>query len=328
MNTKERENSFQKFSAFSHPITNTKLQQSDKGLLGDDEILFPLVTNRVVDFISPYSATSYDEANLEMYNAPASTEIYRNFLDWLFLSFKETEEEFRKKILRHLNLSIGDKVLITSVGLGDDIPIIQKNIGSTGEIHAQDISKSMILLAEQKNTDDNVMFSISNGNSLPYADQYFDAAFHFGGINLFGDTRKAIAELSRVCKTGGRVVFGDESIAPHLRDTEYAKVAINNNNLWGVETPLNLLPHNANDIQLNYILGNCFYVISFTNGTGLPFMNIDIEHKGLRGGSARTRYYGQLEGVTEITKKKLIKKASESKTSVHNLLETILNKAL
>ena len=98
--------------------------------------------------------------------------------------------------------------------------------------------------------------------------------------------------MSRVCKTGGRVVFGDESIAPHLRGTEYAKIAINNNNLWGVETPLNLLPYNANDIQLNYILGNCFYIISFTNGTGFPFMNIDIEHKGIRGGSARTRYYG------------------------------------
>lgn len=69
MNTKEREKSFQKFSAFSHPITNTKLQQSDKGLLGDDGILFPLVNNRVIDFISPYLATSYDEANLEMYNA-------------------------------------------------------------------------------------------------------------------------------------------------------------------------------------------------------------------------------------------------------------------
>ena len=96
----------------------------------------------------------------------------------------------------------------------------------------------------------------------------------------------------------------------------------------GVETPLNLLPYNANDIQLNYILGNCFYIISFTNGTGFPFMNIDIEHKGIRGGSARTRYYGQLEGVTEITKKKLIKKARESKTSVYNLLETIINKAI
>jgi len=295
---KEKAEMLKKFSAFCHPNTHTKLSLCDKGLLGEDGILFPFLTRRVVDFISPFSATIYDEANLEMYNAPASAEIYRNFLDWLFLTFNEKEEEFRIKILKYLNLSKGDKVLITSIGLGDDISIIQKFIGRTGEIHAQDISKSMVLLAEQKNTDGNVMFSISNGNTLPYVDNYFDSVFHFGGINLFGDTRKAISELSRVCKTGGRVVFGDESIAPHLRGTEYAKVAINNNKLWEAETPLNLLPHNANDIQLNYILGNCFYVICFTNGNGFPFMNSDIEHKGLRGGSARTRYYGHIEGVT------------------------------
>lgn len=126
--TNERESAeiCQKFSAFSHPITHTKLRQCDIGLLGDDGVLFPFQNNRVIDFISPYSATSYDEANLEMYNAPASTDIYRNFLDWLFLTFNETEEDFRQKLLKHLNLSRGDKVLVTSVGLGDDIPIIQK----------------------------------------------------------------------------------------------------------------------------------------------------------------------------------------------------------
>ena len=314
--------------AFIHPISHSKLNQSNEGLWGEDGVFFPFITDRIIDFISPYSSTSIDLANLEIYNAPPSTEIYRNFLDWLFSSFNETEEEFRQKLLKHLNLSKGNKVLITSIGLGDEISIIQKIVGSTGEIHAQDISKAMILLAEQKTADTNVIFSISNGNALPYADRYFDCVFHFGGINLFGDTRKAIAELSRTCKIGGRVVFGDEGISPNLRGTEYANIAINNNKLWGTETPLSLLPHNAHDIQLNYVLGNCFYLISFTNGSGFPYMNIDIEHKGLRGGSARTRYFGQLEGVTENTKRKLINKARESKTSIHNLLENIINKAI
>ncbi|MBM3515999.1 MAG: class I SAM-dependent methyltransferase [Alphaproteobacteria bacterium] len=150
----------------------------------------------------------------------------------------------------------------------------------------------MVLLAERKNTGANVVFSISNANTLPYSDRYFDAVFHFGGINLFGDTRKAIAEMARVCKIGGRVVFGDESIAPHLRGTEYANIAINNNRLWEAATPMDLLPHDAIDIQLNCVLGNCFYVIGFSIGDGLPYMNIDIKHKGTRGGSARTRYFG------------------------------------
>lgn len=317
-----------KYEAFIHPFTRSELHRVEMGMHCEDGMIFPSLYKNVFDFISPFSTTEYDKSNLEMYNAPASTEIYRNFLDWLFSTFGEDEIKFRERLIKYLNLSVGHKVLLTSVGLGDDIPLIQKYIGANGVLHAQDISKEMVLLAAKKNEGSNLMFSISNGNALPYADDYFDAVFHFGGINLFGDTKKAITEMSRVCKVNGRVVFGDEGIASHLRETEYAKIAINNNKLWDAKTPLDLLPHCANEIQLNCILGNCFYVISFTKGDGFPFMNIDIKHKGLRGGTARTRYYGQIEGVTEDTKNKLIDKAKILNTSVHSLLEKIINDAI
>lgn len=313
-------------SAFMCPVSRSTLTHTEDGLVNSDGVLFPYINNRTVDFIRPFSQTVYDAENLRMYNASASTEIYRNFLDWLFATFNENEFVFREKLLSFLNLSVGDKVLITSVGLGDDIQVLSKYVGPSGEIHAQDISKSMILLANSKVDNDNVTFSVSNGNLLPYRDGYFDAAFHFGGINLFGDTRKAISELARVCKTGGRVVFGDEGVAPHLRGTEYAKIAINNNKLWEAHAPLELLPSNAHNIQLNYILGNCFYVIGFDVGDGLPYMNIDIKHKGMRGGSARTRYFGQIEGVTDESKTKLLTKARELNISAHDLLEDMISR--
>jgi hypothetical protein len=72
-------------------------------------------------------------------------------------------------------------------------------------------------------------------------------------------------------------------------------------------------------------LGNCFYLIAFTPSTGFPEMNLDVQHKGTRGGSARTRYFGKLEGVTARTKEKLIQKAKERRISVHALLEEIIN---
>lgn len=320
----------QPYQAFMCPTTYSSLIPQEDGLVNGQGLLFPYVGHhkRIVDFIAPSVQTSEDSENLAMYNAPHSTEIYRNFLDWLFATFNETEEHFRRSLISHLRLSPRDKVLITGCGLGDDLALIAQAVGPEGEIHAQDISKAMVLEAEQKNKQDNVLFSISNGNQLPYVNQYFDAVFHFGGINLFGDTRKAIAELARVCKTGGRVVFGDESVAPHLRGSEYANIAINNNRLWAAETPLPLLPHNALDIQLNYILGNCFYVIGFTTGAGFPYMNIDVEHKGIRGGCARTRYFGQLEGVSEASKKKIYDIARERNISVHALLEQIIKETL
>jgi len=83
--------------------------------------------------------SSDDLANLKTYNASASVDVYRNFLDWLFATFDVSEADFRKSLLSLLRLSRGTKVLITSVGLGDDLPIVRRMVGPDGEVHAQDI---------------------------------------------------------------------------------------------------------------------------------------------------------------------------------------------
>jgi ubiquinone/menaquinone biosynthesis C-methylase UbiE len=282
----------------------------------------------VVDFIEPLLVNENDKLNLDAYNSPYSVDIYRNFLDWLFLTFGINEMDFRNEIISHLRLSEGQRVLIVSCGLGEDIPLLRQEVGVAGEIHAQDISKAMVLASADKNSQENVLYTISNAISLPYKSNYFDAVYHFGGINLFGNTKKAISELNRVCKNGGRVVFGDEGCAEHLRDSEYYEVAICNNKLWANKAPMADLPHGVSDVQLNYYLGNCFYLISFTSGDGVPYMNIDIPHKGRRGGTARTRYFGQLEGVTEVTKSKLQDRANALNISMHDLIELALKSHL
>lgn len=318
------------YQALATPDALSSLDLCQEGLKDTHNNIFKFATakSNVVDFIEPYVTSEYDRSNLQMYNSANSVEIYRNFLDWLFQTFNVQEQEFRVEILSHLKLSVGMKVLITGCGLGEDIPIVSKAVGLGGEIHAQDISKAMVLESAKNNTQPNTLFTISNANCLPYASGYFDAVFHFGGINLFGDTKKAIAELDRVCKKGGKVVFGDEGVAAHLRKTQYFDVAVCNNKLWVAEPPMDLLPHGALDVQLTYILGNCFYVIGFTSGEGFPYMNIDIPHKGTRGGTARTRYFGQLEGVSAETKAKVYTKARELNISAHQLLEDILRSKL
>lgn len=315
------------YEAFCDPSSLSDLNVSHIGLINNHNAIYKFIdsSSRVIDFIEPSIKNEFDNANLKIFDSEKSTEIYRNFLDWLFATFHEDEKTFRTNMLGRLKLSRGMKVLVTGCGFGDDLSLIREMIGEEGYVHAQDLSKSMVLEAGKLNTQRNICFSVSNANSLPYKSRYFDAVFHFGGINLFGDVKKAIAELERVCKVGGRVLFGDEGIAPHLRGTQYADIAINNNRLWAAEAPMNLLPHNAIEIDLTYILGNCFYLIAFTPSAGYPPMNIDIQHIGPRGGSARTRYFGQLEGVTEKTKEKLIQKAKEKGVSIHDLLEGIIN---
>lgn len=313
-------------AAFCDPITRAALDvREGLGLVNGDGVLYKFAeqSHRVVDFVEPLRLSEVDSANLDAYDSEHAAEIYRNFLAWLFETFGEHEETFRRDTLEYLNLSQGMKVLVTGCGLGEDLSLILEQVGTEGEVHAQDISRTMVLHACSQNHYSNILFSVSNANTLPYASRYFDAVFHFGGINLFGDVGKAIRELERVCKIGGRVLFGDEGIAPHLRGDQYAAIAINNNRLWAAEAPMHLLPKNAVDIVLRYVLGNCFYLISFTPTSGLPKMNIDVPHKGSRGGSARTRYFGQLEGVTQSTKEKIVAEAKTRNLSVHQYLEEV-----
>src|SRR5262249_47361876 len=151
---------------------------------------------------------------------------------------------------------------------------------------------------------------------------------HFGGLNEFPDRRLALAEMSRVVRQGGRVVVGDEGVAPWLRDTDYGRMAICNNKLWAMEPPLELLPASGADVNLTWVLGNCFYLIDFEVASGLTFINPDVPHKGQRGGSMRTRFYGQLEGISPDLKASAQEAARRDGVSISAWLESAIRKAL
>jgi ubiquinone/menaquinone biosynthesis C-methylase UbiE len=59
---------------------------------------------------------------------------------------------------------------------------------------------------------------------LPFADEAFDAVFHFGGVNLFNEPERAIREFVRVAKKGGIVAWGDESFSPNLPDNMQKRI--------------------------------------------------------------------------------------------------------
>lgn len=320
-------------SIYICPLTKESLYVHDDGLLRHDGTIYPFINTenniRIPNFLI---TNEYDKAvkqSLEMYDQENSSEIYRNFLSWLFQTFNESELSFRTNLIEKLKLTGGNKVLVTGCGLGNDIPPILNIIGSDGEVYANDLAAQMVvsvshhLMTHHPNSQ-SVFLSVCDAQILPFPSDFFDGAFHFGGINLFDNIKSAISEMERVVKPGGRVVFGDEGIAPWLRDTEYGRMAINNNLLWGRFAPIDLLPRNAVDVHLSWVLGNCFYVIDFEVSETGPSIDIDVSHKGCRGGSMRTRYFGQLEGVTEETKKYVIEDAQRKGISVHDWLEQVI----
>lgn len=268
------------------------------------------------------------------YTHANAAEIHDNAFKWLFASFGSDESILRRNLVSRLRLDKGQKVLITGVGAGNDLPYISEGLQGTGIVFAQDISKQMLLSGVERTKADarlsglKIHYSVSDATNLPFGDDVFDAAYHFGGINLFPSISKGISEMNRVVKPGGRVVIGDEGIAPWLKNKEYGKMIINNNALCSYDAPISYLPDTAREVNLSWELGYYFYVIDYTVSSSPLYLDIDVPHVGKRGGSIRTRYYGQLEGIDPALKHKVYSEAERNGVSRVEYLESLLKKSL
>lgn len=170
-------------------------------------------------------------------------------------------------------------------------------------------------------------FCVANSTHLPFPDDFFDALYSFGGLGEFPDIKKSLSEIARVTKVGGKVVVGDESMPPWLRETHFSKILTTTNPQFGAEVPLQQLPVEARDVRLQWIIGGVFYAIDFRVAEGEPTANFDFPIPGLRGGTYRTRYEGQLEGVTPETKQLYLQAAHKTQKSLHQWLEDVVKDA-
>jgi ubiquinone/menaquinone biosynthesis C-methylase UbiE len=71
--------------------------------------------------------------------------------------------------------------------------------------HAQGMDKSPAMINQAKINFPHLNFEQANIHNLPYADEYFDAVVAASLINIVPNKEKAMQEMVRVCKTGGKV---------------------------------------------------------------------------------------------------------------------------
>lgn len=217
---------------------------------------------------------------------------YNNFLNWLFKTFNTNEIDFRKNLFKDINFKKNQRVLITGVGNGGDLKFILQNYKKLNlKIYAQDLSFNLILNCSRKFKNKNIFYNLSNATSLPFKNNFFDHVFHFGGINLFGNYKKSIEEMERVVKVGGSVTYGDEGIAPWLRNTIYSDMLIVNNKLWKFKFKFKNISLNAKEVNIRYLLGNCFYLVNYIFDPDYKNkFNYELIHKSPRKGSILSRY--------------------------------------
>jgi ubiquinone/menaquinone biosynthesis C-methylase UbiE len=219
-------------------------------------------------------------------------EDYDSGIQWMRNAFSADEDATRAQMIDLLELAPGMRVLETGCGTGQDSWRIIERLGDGGELYATDLSPGMLRVARRRLAGYRCphQLVLCNGSYLPFADDEFDAAYHFGGINTFGERRRALLEMARVLKSGGRVVFGDEGIAPWQRRKRIGKILINANPLHAHAPPLAELPPAALDVRLRWIISNAFYAVDHRVGDAPPPVDLDppIPGKGDHG----SRYYG------------------------------------
>jgi len=321
------------------PVSHSALTATAAGAadLDDGELvsgagLHYAIRQGIPVFLPPAMLTPTEQETQTEYDASADQK-YDVALDWQFRSFYENEDDVRERMLSLLALDAGSRVLEIGCGTGRDSFRIARKLGPRGEFFLQDLSERMVLKTRQRFQENNeqrlprIEYFVSTARFLPFPDGYFDAVFHFGGFNNFSEPKKTLGEMTRIVKQNGHVVFGDEALPPWLEGTEYGEVIVTNNPLFKNKVPLDCLPQNARDVSLRWILGGCFYVIDFKVGDGPPPVDMDLPHKGWRGGTMRSRYYGRLEGVTPEARKMAIDAAKARGVSVHAWLDELVRRA-
>lgn len=198
---------------------------------------------------------------------------FAHFYDWFSviyapgarLTYNLFGEKGRRRILKHLE-PLGGRLLETSIGTGPNLPYFVIHPGVT-EIHGLDISAGQLAQCQRYAQKRGWQVELTHGNAeeLPYRDSSFDAVFHFGGINFFNDMKKAVDEMIRVVKPGGKVVFSDEGeqIAKAYEWTLPTFKRLFEGKRERVRAPVELVPSEMVGTQLEWLFGQRVYVIEF-----------------------------------------------------------------
>ena len=117
------------------------------------------------------------------------------------------------RVWKHIAVTLsgvreGSRVLDIAGGTGDLSKRYLKKIGEKGELWLTDINGEMLTVGRDRLIDDGFMPPLCqcDAESLPYPDNYFDCVTVAFGLRNMTHKGKALEEMHRVLKRGGRLI--------------------------------------------------------------------------------------------------------------------------
>ncbi len=102
----------------------------------------------------------------------------------------------------------GDRVLDVAGGTGDLSSAFAKRVGPTGEVWLTDINNAMLTRGRDRLIDEGMLGPVAqcNAEKLPFPDNHFDIVTVAFGLRNMTHKDRALAEMHRVLRTGGRLL--------------------------------------------------------------------------------------------------------------------------
>ena len=104
----------------------------------------------------------------------------------------------------------GDRVLDLAGGTGDIAALLHERVGEGGSVVLGDINAQMLGVGRDRLTDRGLVRGLDyvqlNAESLPFPDRSFDLVTIAFGLRNVTDKQKALGEMHRVLKIGGRAL--------------------------------------------------------------------------------------------------------------------------
>ena len=113
-----------------------------------------------------------------------------------------------ERMLEIAGITNGDRVLDIAAGAGEQSIMTAKKVGTSGYVLATDISSNILQYAKQMAQQEginNIETKVMDGENLTLEDETFDAVISRVGLIYFPDQQKALKEMLRVLKSGGKV---------------------------------------------------------------------------------------------------------------------------
>ena len=241
------------------PETRQPLQRRGDAYFRADNKCYPL-QDGILSAVFPEALAGEDARWNRFYEkfAPYYEWTQRVLGRWITGSDATPEQLWRQDVIARLELPPASRVLEVSPGPGTVQRLLRERIGEKGELAALDLSKNMLRLCRERG-DGNACLVHGNGQYLPFADNSFDALFHFGGINLFNDPAKAIEEFVRVIKKDGILAWGDEGFSPSYPDGMKKKILTRINPGYLRARPA--IPDTVTDVKTYEVLFGLGYLV-------------------------------------------------------------------